>query len=419
MSNYLRTSYDILSKIYREKTFSTEALYGALENADDAPIVHRIVMGTIEKDTQLEYILSQLAEKSPKAAVKIIIKQGLYCLKYMDGLPDYAVINNSVELTKTLGKTGVSGFVNAVLKKAAAGQYEMPVKDSSLKSLSINYSVPEWIIRSYIKDFGLDKAVEILSAKTCEMTHIRINHIVFDDKSFISVLEKENAEFFKTEAGFLTRVTPTIKKLFADGMITYQSATSIKAVDALGVINGQDVLDICSAPGGKAVLIAERDRSGTVTACDLHLHRVKLIGAYAKRMGVRNIVTMQMDATKYNSDFTDRFDRVLVDAPCSALGIIRKHPDILLNRKESDIGELAAIQLKILKEAAKYVKKGGLLVYSTCTLTKKENEDVLDKFEKTNPQLRPEIIEEYGEARHRFFPNNEIDGFFVAKYKKI
>lgn len=422
MGTYLRSSYDILNKIYREKAFSTEALFKTLDKTENAELVHRLVLGVLDKNVELEYIISQLTEKMPKPAAVIVLKQGLYCLKYMNSLPDYAVIDGSVELIKHIGKRQLAGFVNAVLKKAARGEYQMPADDNSAFSLSIKYSKPQWLVEKLTADYGLDTAVKIIAEPPFALTHIRPNKLVWDKNRLEKYLNSIGAEFYPTAVGgFAVKLSPKIKQLFRDGKITYQSATSMYAVKALDVKNGMRVLDICAAPGGKSVLIAESNPDGEIIACDLYPHRVELINAYARRMNVKNIFPRDCDATIFNPEFEGRFDRVLVDAPCSALGIVRKQPDILLNRKPEDIDTLAELQLEILTNASKYLKKDGILIYATCTLTKEENGDNAARLLAADKTLKLISVDlpdgENGTVQ--FLPDKETDGFYVAKFVKL
>lgn len=414
-SVFLR-SYRILDGIYREGARPSVLLDRDSPDGDSA-LVRAIVLGTVERDTELSYVLSRLADKPPKRSVEIIVKQGLYCLLHMNSVPPYAAVDGSVELAKRLGKGGAAGFVNAVLKRAAAGGAELPPEDGSVLSLSVRHSVPAWIVERYLKDYGEEKTREIISEPRCELTHMRVNTLKYTDKAFETDLIESGAEYVRTEKGFSTKLSSLTKTLFSEGKITYQSCCSICVADALDAREGHSVLDVCAAPGGKAVLLAERVRTGTVTALDVHPHRVRLIESYAKRMGVENIRASVSDGTVYDPSLDSLSDRVLVDAPCSALGVARKYPDVYLNRREEDISVLARTQLSILRNAARYVRPGGLLVYSTCSLLREENEDVLDAFERNGP-LVPDEMEEYGSARKRFFPKGETDGFFIARYRR-
>lgn len=421
LKGYTKICYDILSKIYREKAYSTLALYKMLENEPEADLINRIVLGVLERNVELDYIINQLSQKSPQLAVKIILKQGIYCLKYMNSLPDYAVINNNVELTKAIGKQQVSGFVNAVLNKVARGEYLLPNENNIIDFYSIRFSKPTWLVEKLFADFGNDTAINILSATPYELTHIRENSLKTTKKELEDYLIDNNIVYSKSEVGgFLLKISPKIKHLFNKGIITYQSITSMLTVDALDVKNGQKVLDICSAPGGKSVLIAEKNINGLVLACDIYPHRITLVNKYANRMGVKNIKTKVLDATIFQADMVNAFDRVLVDVPCSALGITRKHPDILLNRTLLDIDDLKKVQLKILTNASSYLKKGGVLVYSTCTITKEENIEVINEFlaENRNFKLQKIDLDYKNNGTLQFLPAGAIDGFFIAKLVK-
>ncbi|MEG2456838.1 MAG: 16S rRNA (cytosine(967)-C(5))-methyltransferase RsmB, partial [Clostridia bacterium] len=342
--------------------------------------------------------------------------------KHLNGVPDYAVVNNCIELTKSIGKQAVSSFVNGVLRSAQRGEYtSLPDESDVLYYFSIKYSKPIWLVEKLLSDYGKEATENIISVKPYELSHIRPN------KQFISLIELENylksfkIEYFTSPSqGFLVRVTPDIKKLFKAGKITYQSITSMFTVKALDVHNRQNVLDICSAPGGKAMLIAEQNPNGTVTACDLYEHRIELVSSYAKRMAIKNVETKIMDATIFEPKFVERFDRVLVDAPCSALGVIRKQPDILLNRLPSDILILQDLQKRILANASRYVKRGGVLVYSTCTITKEENIMVVEDFLAKNPEFSLSKIDlNYDNDGYiQFLPAGAVDGFFIARFIK-
>ena len=413
MSDYLYESYRILDSVFRDKAYGGETLYKALENAENADVVYRIVMGVLERNEELDYIVSALTEKRPKNAVSIILKQGIYCLKYMDSLPDYAVVNNSVQLTKRIGKSSLAGFVNAVLKNARDGKYELPSGDGE-EALAIKYNKPAWIVRKVISDYGRETGGIILSEKPFDGVHLRTNSLIYNDQRFERDMNDNGERYEKTATGYIAKISPLLKKLFIEGRITYQSYTSTLAVKALDVSDGMKVLDVCSAPGGKAVLIAEKNPLAEVTACDIHAHRVGLIGAYARRMHVDNVKPTLADGTQFNKQWESAFDRVLVDAPCSASGIMRKHPDILLNRKPEDVISLKNLQKKILHNAAKYVKSGGLLVYGTCSVFKEENEENVADFLKNEDEF--ELFP--SDCDGQYIPDGYVDGFYIRRMRR-
>lgn len=411
MANYLFSSYNALSKIFKEGAYVSDAVYKEIEGDENADIIYRIVMGVLEKNNELDFKLSKLVDKRPKSAICIVLKQAIYCLDYMDSLPDYAVVNNSVDLAKTINKGAYKGFVNAVLKRAATEKISLP--DGAF-ALSIRYGYPEWAINKIFSEYGREKGKEIVAAKKRGGTHVRTNELIYSDEKFERDLENAGYKFEKTKTGYYVSMNPLLKKLFIEGRITYQSLTSTYAALALDVKDGQNVLDVCSAPGGKAIFVAEKNPTANVVACDIHPHRVELIGAYARRMHVKNVTPTLFDGTAFNKERAGYFDRVLCDVPCSAMGVVKKQPDVLLNRNENDIAALKKVQYSILDNAKNYVKRGGLLVYSTCTIFKEENDDNVEEFLKNNNDF-----EKYpSEFDGQYLPCDTHDGFFIRRLRR-
>lgn len=411
MANYLFSSYNALLKIFKEGAYVSDAVYKEIEGDENADIIYRIVMGVLEKNNELDFKLSKLVDKRPKSAICIVLKQGIYCLDYMDSLPDYAVVNNSVDLAKTINKGAYKGFVNAVLKRAATEKISLP--DGAF-ALSIRYGYPEWAINKIFSEYGREKGKEIVAAKKRGGTHVRTNNLIYSDEKFERDLENAGYKFEKTKTGYYVSMNPLLKKLFIEGRITYQSLTSTYAALALDVKDGQNVLDVCSAPGGKAIFVAEKNPTANVVACDIHPHRVELIGAYARRMHVKNVTPTLFDGTAFNKEWAGHFDRVLCDVPCSAMGVVKKQPDVLLNRNENDIAALKKVQYSILDNAKNYVKRGGLLVYSTCTIFKEENDDNVEEFLKNNNDF-----EKYpSEFDGQYLPCDTHDGFFIRRLRR-
>lgn len=419
--SYTEVSYKLLSEIFKEGAYSSIALNKALGEEDEADLITRIVLGVLDRNVELDYIIAQKADKNPKLAVRLMLKQGIYCLKYMNSLPDYAVINNIVELSKKVGKEGVSGFLNATLKSVARGEYKLPDEKDKLNYLSVKYSKPMWMIKRLLSDYSEADTIRIISAEAYPLVHIRLNNLKYEEKTFLQTVDLNKTEYKKSSAGgYYVKMDDGIKRLFRMGMITYQSEASMLAVQAVKVKNRTNILDICSAPGGKSIYMAELNPSGTVTACDLHEHRVELIKSYANRMSVENLETAVADATLYNKKFVNRFDAVLADAPCTGFGVVAKHPDILINKTEKDIADLAAVQATILNNSADYVKKGGIIVYSTCTVTKAENIDNINKFLETHKGFKLEKMDipYKNDGTLQLLPNGGLDGFFIARLVK-
>lgn len=425
MRKHIDSAYKILSKVYQDGTYSNMAFLG--ERVSDMST--RLVYGTLEENVKIDYILSQLIEKKPQKSVLTLLKIGTYALLNLSDVPKFAIVSECVEVAKSNGKGGASGFINAVLKKVADGKYSLP-KESDENYLSVTYSKPQWFCDKLEKQYGKDIARSILSAKSTTLEHIRINSRMATESDVEFLLKKNKTDFKKSDVGgYIVKANDAVRHMFDKGLVTFQSPSSILAVKALGVTDGAQILDICSAPGGKAVYMSELCPHGKVIACDLYPHRVALIQKYKNRMHTPNVKAVQADACVLNEEWKDAFDFVLCDAPCSCLGTFKKHPDVFLNKDESCISELATTQRQILENAAKYLKVGGAMVYSTCTLFEEENENVVHDFLEKNVDFVLEHIsglEKIDGGKYldnkgmiQILPHDEYDGFFIAKIRRV
>lgn len=425
MRKHIDSAYKILSKVYQDGTYSNMAFLG--ERVSDMST--RLVYGTLEENVKIDYILSQLIEKKPQKSVLTLLKIGTYALLNLSDVPKFAIVSECVEVAKSNGKGGASGFINAVLKKVADGKYSLP-KESDENYLSVTYSKPQWFCDKLEKQYGKDIARSILSAKSTTLEHIRINSRMTTESDVEFLLKKNKTDFKKSDVGgYIVKANDTVRHMFDKGLVTFQSPSSILAVKALGVTDGAQILDICSAPGGKAVYMSELCPHGKVVACDLYPHRVALIQKYKNRMHTPNVKAVQADACVLNDEWKNTFDFVLCDAPCSCLGTFKKHPDVFLNKDERCINELATTQRQILENAAKYLKVGGAMVYSTCTLFEEENENVVHDFLEKNVDFVLEHIsglEKIDGGKYldnkgmiQILPHDEYDGFFIAKIRRV
>jgi len=425
MRKHIDSAYKILSKVYQDGTYSNMAFLG--ERVSDMST--RLVYGTLEENVKIDYILSQLIEKKPQKSVLTLLKIGTYALLNLSDVPKFAIVSECVEVAKSNGKGGASGFINAVLKKVADGKYSLP-KESDENYLSVTYSKPQWFCDKLEKQYGKEVARIILSAKSTTLEHIRINSRMATESDVEFLLKKNKTDFKKSDVGgYIVKANDAVRHMFDKGLVTFQSPSSILAVKALGVTDGAQILDICSAPGGKAVYMSELCPHGKVVACDLYPHRVALIQKYKNRMHTPNVKAVQADACVLNDEWKDTFDFVLCDAPCSCLGTFKKHPDVFLNKDESCISELATTQRQILENAAKYLKVGGAMVYSTCTLFEEENENVVHDFLEKNVDFVLEHIsglEKIDGGKYldnkgmiQILPHDEYDGFFIAKIRRV
>lgn len=425
MRKHIDSAYKILSKVYQDGTYSNMAFLG--ERVSDMST--RLVYGTLEENVKIDYILSQLIEKKPQKSVLTLLKIGTYALLNLSDVPKFAIVSECVEVAKLNGKGGASGFINAVLKKVADGKYSLP-KESDENYLSVTYSKPQWFCDKLEKQYGKEVARNILSAKSTTLEHIRINSRMATESDVEFLLKKNKTDFKKSDVGgYIVKANDAVRHMFDKGLVTFQSPSSILAVKALGVTDGAQILDICSAPGGKAVYMSELCPHGKVVACDLYPHRVALIQKYKNRMHTPNVKAVQADACVLNEEWKDAFDFVLCDAPCSCLGTFKKHPDVFLNKDERCINELATTQRQILENAAKYLKVGGAMVYSTCTLFEEENENVVHDFLEKNVDFVLEHVsglEKIDGGKYldnkgmiQILPHDEYDGFFIAKIRRV
>ena len=422
MKRHINSALKILTKIFSEKTYSNMAFYG--ESVSD--MTTKLVYGVLDENVKIEFILSRLCKKKPQNIIYNLLKIGTYALLNLTDVPTFAIVSECVEVAKMNGKSANAGFVNAVLKKVAYKEFSLPSEGDD-NYLAIKYSKPEWFVQKLVSQYGKEKATEILACAPFDSEHIRVNSRLTTLEDIKTALDNAGESYRVSDVGGLVvKATNVVQDMFKKGLVTYQSPSSMLAVYSLGIKDGKDALDLCSAPGGKAVLISELTPHGKVTACDLHEHRVRLIQTYKERMHVPNVKAMVFDTSKFNADWEGKFDYVLLDAPCSCFGTFRKHPDVFLSRDESDVFELAKTQKEILKNAVRYLKSGGTLVYSTCTIFDEENGEVVSSvLEDGNYALEKITFENdvlnakfQNEGTISILPHEEYDGFYIVKIRR-
>lgn len=406
-------SYNVLYKVYGEGAFIKQALTNTQIEELNRAAVTKITYGVLDKDVTLSFIIKSLCEKTPKLPVRIILKIALYQIIYLKTAP-YAVTNACVELVKKLGKGGVSGFVNAILRKYLKSPVSIP--EDGVTGLSLKYSYPEFAVKKLISDYGVETAEKIMSADE-EFTFVRFN-LDADGEEYLKSINKT---YDKTPFTNLYRVKNfKLNDGFYEGLYTFQSIGSVAISEAVGM--GDRLLDACSAPGGKAVYLA--DKFNSVVAEEVYPHRVDLIKSYASRMKKYNVSAVLGDGTVINPDFVNSFDCVLADVPCSGYGVVKDNPDIKLHRTEENIFELNKMQAKILSAVKNYVKTGGYLCYSTCSVFKSENDDIIKDFLRKNPDFAVETCD--SPLKHiktaygmQFLPHLSLNaGFYFCKLKK-
>ncbi len=411
-------AYRCIDDVYRKKSFSGVGLNKILSglSPSDKPLTAKLVYGVIDKSIFLTYIIRQYA-KTVKPSVLPILQIGAYCLYFLS-IPDAVAVNESVELAKAAGKGGAGGFVNAVLKNIAKNKTDIRYPSDKIQRLSVLYSYPQWAVRRLIEDYGEETAGQIISFEPkSDFYHIRNNPYILTRAELEKQLAGNGVEYKKSDGGFFVKgaLDGVDKKAFV-----IQSLSSIFVCMASGVKKGDRILDLCAAPGGKSVFCAQL--GAEVTACDIHPHRVSLIEKYAASLNVKLAARLN-DATVFNKEFENAFDIVLCDVPCSGFGVVSSKPDIKLFKTDAAISSLAQTQKKILETACRYVRRGGRLVYSTCTLFKAENGDVVNEFLSTHGNFAVEEIRlDYPKTKEgylQFLPHRDgTDGFFIALLKR-
>ena len=400
---YFENVYKALYSVYKDGAFIASVIDGIPDDRDKSLSV-RIIYGVLEKDVELEKIIKILCECAPDFKIRIVLKIGIYCLKYMNSLPDYAVVNNAVELVKTIGKRQVAGFVNAVLKRYVKDGADISKNNDSEE---IEYSLPKWYIDKIKSDYK-DDAEKLLNYVCKPREHIRLNMRKISYEEFKSAVRNVESSKF---GGYYVKATNVTKKLFERGEITYQAEGSMAIAQAVANLKPKSVLDMCAAPGGKSAYIDELINADII-ACDIREHRVKLIESYIKRMGSKHITALVADGTVNNAEWNKKFDVVLIDAPCSGSGVIYSKPDIMLKLNEQGIKSLTEIQSKLLDNGARYVSDNGYIVYSTCSVLKDENERQVKAFIEQNGDF--EFVKD-----RRVLPHvDDTEGFYYAIIKR-
>ncbi|MDE6967149.1 MAG: 16S rRNA (cytosine(967)-C(5))-methyltransferase RsmB [Clostridia bacterium] len=420
MNKDFRLAFDILDKVYREGAYSNVLLTEVIDKADNRGLVTKIVYGTLEKNITLDYYVKILCQSKPNSKALTILKMGLYLQKFMDSVPAHAIVNEMVNLTNYIRKSELTGFVNATLKNAMDKDFPLP-KDEK-EALSVEYSVPLWLVKAYFKQYKRDTAIKILQAGSFDMEHIRCNSRKIDNNNLKSILKDLNISFSESDyGGYFVQNNKDIRDLFNKGLITYQSPSSMLVCKACDVQDNFNVLDMCSSPGGKAVYLSELANNLQITACDIYPNRVEKIKEYCERMGACNINAVVMDGTKLNKDLEGKFDLVLCDSPCSGLGVARKKPDIYLNKRYDDILALSEIQYKLLNNAIDYTKTNGHIIYSTCTILREENYNIVGRIlkERQDICLEKMNIPMDNDGFIQLLQNGQgLDGFFIARLRK-
>lgn len=428
MNKELYFSYVALSKICIERSYVSIELNKALNIASEDEGVNRalitkIVYGVLEKDISLEYFIRGFVKRLPEIEILILLKMVAFVSKNIRSIPDFALVNEVVEISKKVDSTKTA-FVNAVSKKLISNKMTLPNKNNMTRYLSVKYNYPEWVINELRKTKDLDFIEKLISHDLTTMTHIRILTDKITVEDFKAKMKELKIEYKESYYDYTLYVDYSkLMRSELKGYYVAQGLPSIITCNALDARFGY-VLDVCSAPGGKTCYLAQ-DNNVEVYACDIHPHRIDLVKKYAKPLGLTNIKYFVQDGTQLNADWINKFNYVLCDVPCSNLGISRKKPDIFLNKTLEDISSLSALQYEILETSSNYVKRGGILQYSTCTILDAENKEVINKFLANHPDFELTPLEFDGmnldgnEKMYTFYPHlTNTEGFFIGRMRR-
>ncbi len=407
----------------------------------DRAFITELVYGTLENIILLDYIIKQYSKTK---LTKInpytlnILRMGLYQILFLDKVPDFAAVNESVELSKIYSKRA-TGFVNGILRNISRNKEELklPDKESDIvKFYSITYSHPQWMVKALLKHYPEDFVEDLLKTNNKRpKLYARVNKLKTSPEELIDILNGEGVGAKKSqyldEAIIIEGDFTQLKKLsiYKEGFLYVQDLSSILVSKILDPEERDFVIDICSAPGGKTTHIGElMNNKGKILARDIHEHKLRLVRQNAQRLGIENIQLEKFDALKMDKELCQLADKVLVDAPCSGWGVIRRKPEIKYQQGAEEINNLIRMQYQILTNASRYVKKGGYLVYSTCTINPNENQNIIRRFLQHNDDFTiVDVDDKYKgilaggvqEGMIQLYPHiHATDGFFIAKLMK-
>lgn len=433
--NARQSAFEILFKVERSGAYSNLALDAHLSAADsehsESALLTALVYGVLERLITLDYNISLYLRqpiKKLKPEVLVALRLGAYQLLFMDKIPVSAAVNESVKLVKNNRSQFAAGLVNAVLRKIAANGLVLPQDEDSLEYISVRYSVPIWLAELFINAYSRQTACELLEAMSQRAKlYIRVNTSKCTPEELKKELSKQGVETKSVDGmpyalELVNGGAPEQLEAYKKGLFHVQDLSSQLCCQALDPQPGDTVYDMCAAPGGKSFTLAEMTEcKGKILSMDVYPSRLALIESGAERLGLDNIATIPNDASKINRALK-KADKVLCDAPCSGLGILRRKPEIRYKTPE-DIDKLPILQYDILCSSSEYVKVGGRLVYSTCSLNPAENEEVCDKFLAEHKEFK--AVEPLSGVKGvdldkkylTLMPNiHKTDGFFIAAF---
>lgn len=432
-----------LQDVVRGDAYASQALDRQLESAklkqDDRRLAASLFYFAVENRLYIEHVLKQFMDSKPEPVVMDILHIAAAQLLFMDKIPDHAAVDEAVKQVRAYRREGFTGLVNGVLRNLIRARdgatIEMPDKESDPEGyISIKYSIAPAVVKRLVEAYGLETAEAIAAYAPAERTQtIRPNRMKMDAAAFEKYLNDHELTWRKGRVAdsYIISGAGSLAMLegYRKGDFSIQGESSMLAAQAMQVKPGMQVLDACAAPGGKTCLMAEAmNGAGRVFAWDVHEHRVDLIRAAARRLNLENVRSTVRDARKPFDSIELTMDAVLVDAPCSGMGVISDKPDIKYRQSEESLSALPPLQGEILEACAKAVKVGGLLVYSTCTILPEENEQRVQAFLKAHPEFEMDIKTDWlpedlkplcKDGMLQIIPSRDgLEGFFIARMRR-
>ena len=433
----------VLYKIEEEKAYSNIILNKYISDnksildQKDIGLLSEIVYGVTTWKLTLDYIIqkySKIKLKKISPWIINILRMGIYQIIFLDKIPKSAAVNESEKKKKRYGHKASSSFVNAILRKIEKKDYlEIQNIEDIQERISKTTSMPIWIVKQLLKERNNIAEVKMICESLLERPKltVRRNSLKTTKIEFEKLLDKnqiiyekkkkknEENEEFPSDFYILEKVRDIENmELFKNGYLTVQDFSAGLSAFYLEPKKGENILDACSAPGGKTTYLAEiMENVGEIEAWDIHKQRTNLVEENARRLGISIITTKQKDATIFYEEYVDKFDKILLDVPCMGIGVIKRKPDIKWQKTEVDVEIITKIQSEILDNCSKYVKKGGTIIYSTCSILKEENQNIIMKFLKNNKDFSIQKIIKNKEFLD-ILPDEKQDGFFIAKLQK-
>jgi len=436
---------EVLSRVDDHKSYSNLELKHVLDREElspqDAGLVTELVYGTIQRQGTLDYVLAHFVRgKKLQPWVRNLLRLSLYQIRFLDRIPDRAAVHEAVEIAKRKGHQGIASMVNGVLRNVLRQPdvwAKRPEGDEATQ-MAVAGSHPEWLIRAWMRTYGTETTRAICQSNNRPPnTSVRVNILKTTRDAFLPQWNETFPDSRPSRLSPFGIVTAgghaAGSSWFRDGYVTVQDESSMLVAPALDVQPGMKVLDACAAPGGKTSHLAElMQNRGRIVASDVHPHKRDLIAQTARRLGISIIEPIVSDALDLPEKHLGLFDRILLDAPCSGFGVIRRKPDLKWNKTPQDVKEIAALQYRLLERVATMLAPGGKLVYSTCTIEPDENQEIVQRFVREHPAYEldpsladdmPGVVNEIADASRGYvqiLPHHfDSDGFFIARIRRV